>query len=842
VLGSLFWLLLSARLLAATEAACVRNWHIEEGLPDGDITAITQTPDGFLWVGTTKGLARFDGLKFRVFNSANTPGMGDCRISSLLTDHSGTLWVGTLDGNVLRRHGDRFERLPPPALFAPRLEGKQGSSSWLWDRRIHLTEDTRQGRASDAVPDLRTDLVEDEQGTIWWHVSDRGLARLSVGQWTLCSASNRMALAGLRQIGRDHEGHVWAEAGGALYRWQTNQWNPAASANPLDGRWPVLAPANHGGLWLAEPHGSWLESGGQIRRLAGGPTEATARPTLQSLHSSRSTPTCLLEDHAGRLWYGTASGGVFFLDAAGQWQRLKTRGAFSQGYVSCLFEDTSGALWVGTVGDGLYRVTGQPVTMLTVSRSLEDIEINTLCMARDGAVWVGTGGAGAFRWRGPAGGVPYGPAEGLSNTHVCAIYEDRETNVWAGTAGGLFRLEGERFIRPAGPHPLEGWVKAVFEDRSGRLWIGTSSGLVLWKEGKFSVYPPPAGAGNFFDIRAIAEDPTGNLWVGTIGQGLFRLPPDRLGNLQPVANYPAPDVRALYCDAGGTLWIGSWGAGLIRMRGDRFTVFALKDGLPCEKIQSIVPDSAQTLWMSSDNGIVGVRAGALDDYQRGQSPPLTCLRVSLAEGLGNRSCSGSGQPVAARAPDGRLWFPNFEGIAVLDPRRVEEWQSPTHLLVEAVIADGKELAPAPNGEFRVESAVRRFEFAYVAPVLGGSSELRFRHKLEGLDRDWVDAGTERVARYSQLPPGVYQFRVMVNGGDNQWHPAERTITLRVVPRLWERGWVRGLAGGLGVALACGGLVWGQRRKYRARLGRARMQSMLENERHRFAEDRHQDFG
>ena len=825
----------------------VQNWHLDDGLPDGDITAIQQTRDGFLWIGTPKGLARFDGIQFRVFNTANTPDLTDSRISSLLTDSEGTLWIGTLDGNLLRHQGDQFESMHPPLQETPGLRQNQRSGSWLWARRMQIIEQSqeKEGHKDPGFPQVGTHLAQDGQGALWWRVSGKGLMRFLAGQWRDFSTTNGLPADEMEQLSCDHEGRVWAAANGRLHRFLDDRWDSAEDAVLLGGHWPVLLPAHQGGLWVAEPRGSWLQGGGQVRRLLDGQWHDVLPTIAGSPHANRSVVSCLLEDRTGRIWYGTSSGGLFF-SHSGKWQRLNARGQFSQGYISCLFEDQQGNIWVGAVGDGLYRVRQQPVVMLSLPPPMATFEINTVVATRSGSVWIGTGGGGGAQWQDQSPLALYGPAQGLENPHVCALFEDSQTNIWAGTAHGLFRLQGGRFTRVNGPPGLDGWVKALFEDRAGRLWIGAVAGLISCHNGTFIEHPWPIeqllDTGRRLDIRSIAEDPTGVIWVGTIGQGLFRYPQKPGEAVRRIVNYPAPDARYLHFDEDGTLWIGSWGGGLIRMRNGQFKVFAPADGLPCEKIQSIIPGPDETLWLSSDNGLVGVGLRALDLYEAGLSPPLLCWRISLSEGLGNRCCSGSGQPVSTKTSDGRLWIPNFEGVAILDPRQVIGDKTAVNVVVESVLADGKAIMPAANGEFRTPSSVRRLEFNCVAPDLVAPRELRFRHKLEGLDRDWVDGGAQRVASFTRLAPGRYQFRVVVGGRDGRWHESSKSVSLWVVPHLWELRWVQVLSTSILLASILGGAALNQRRKYHRKLERLEASQALENERRRIARDLHDELG
>lgn len=825
---------------AQAEQFHVQNWRREDGLPDGQITALAQTADGYLWIGTPKGLARFDGLRFKVFKAGETPGFADSRIASLTTDLQGALWVGLLDGNIARRGKDGFAALQPPVPLKLRADQNDWAVTWLWDRRMALIEEGEGTPRSGAghVTDRWAQLTTAGDGSVWWHVNGLSLMRFKAGKWEVLTPGNGLPTGTLRQMACDHEGRVWFEADGQLQPYPTTNSSDAPVALP--SQWAVLAPAREGGLWVAEPRRPWLREGGRVLRVAEGRwhEERLLKPPLPRPPSS--VITCVLEDHTGRLWCGTASDGVYFSNSEGRWQRLQAQSSFGKGFISCLFEDRQGNLWVGTGADGLYRVTLQPATMLQLPPPFENAEINTACATRDGAIWMGTGGSGAFRYEG-TNFTAFGTAEGLANLHVCALFEDSRTNLWAGTAGGLFRLASGKFVRVTGPPEMDIWVKALFEDRAGRLWIGTLAGLICMENGKFTAHHLRSDGG-YCDIRCLAEDTAGDLWVGTMGQGLFRLPGGRADQLQPLDIFPAKDARALFCSPNGTLWIGGWGGGLFWRENGHFFNVTTDDGLPSDRIQSILADAMGQLWLSTDNGLIGVAPDAVKNYRRGESPPLWHQHISQSEGLANGVCSGSGQPVSARTPDGRLWFPNYEGLAMLDPRQATAAPRPWKVMVESVIADGRGLPAIAPGKWQASSGVRRFEINYTAPNLADARNMNFRHKLAGMDHDWVDTGNRRAAYYSQLPPGQYQFQVMVGGADNQWHPGDEVIQLEIVPRFWERRWLQVFALGLLVIILGGSFGWSQRRKYQLRLERLQLQNAMENERRRIARDLHDEFG
>ena len=842
---------------ASAQQFHIQNWHIEDGLPDGHITALAQTPNGYLWVGTPGGLARFDGIRFKVFKAEGTPGLSDSGIAALLAGTKGRLWIGTADGGVAQLDSSgRFYSLPPPVLPGKpptRAESWAGDfpAQWFWS--------------------LQSSLAEDREGSLWWCVAGRGVYRWQNAQWQVMSQSLTNGTGDARLV-CDLQGNPFLLKDGRLNSFRAGRWSEAKSAGRIDGDYPVVSSAREGGIWVGSPEISWSQGGGRVRRFSDHAWRQEVQSTPWTANSLRSQVTCLLNDRHGHLWIGTMWGGVYHTDASGTWRRLTTEGSFSQCLITCLMEDRLGNIWVGTVGDGLYRVTQRPVTMVTLPSPAQENLVQTTCMTKDGSIWFGTDGAGAFRLNGGSW-TDYSAAQGLTNEHVCAIFEDHATNLWAGTWGGLFRCRNGRFSPEAGPSELRAVVLALFEDHAGCLWIGTRQGLVCRRgEAYQRVILEPDRAS--IDIRAFAEDHRGDLWVGTVGDGLFRVREGRVIECPDSERYPAAEARALYCDADGALWIGSFGAGLFRYLDGAFTAYTSADGLPSDSFQSLTGDEAGNLWASSENGVFGLDRNVINHYARGRSPPLLCRRLSLADGLANRACSGSGQPVAGRSSDGRLWFPNMRGVAVFNPNTVPVHRDQPNVFLESVFSDGQELpfadsdagaarpgtmagtsshagaslsrahSPAFSGEsdISVASSSRRFEFGYTAPDLSAPRQLFFRYKLEGYDRDWVEAADRRSAFYSTLPPGRYRFRVMVGGSDGNWHESARDLSVRIVPRLWEVRWIQ-WAGAISLAgLLIAYISILSKRRLKRRLELLQLQNSVEQERSRIARDIHDHLG
>jgi ligand-binding sensor domain-containing protein/signal transduction histidine kinase len=797
---------------------------MEEGLPDGEITAIAQTQDGYLWIGTPKGLARFDGSRFRVYTPKNTPELKDAAVANLLTDHAGRLWIGTADGTMLRWSEGKFDYVVRTTASLSAAAREQAAKDWRKNHNWHL--------------------LEDADHRIWWLQRGLAIVHFENNSSKTYTELDGLAVSLIEKLGRDTEGKIWAAAKSRLRCFSQGHWDPEPASIPMYWPWHeiVLQTATDGGLLLAEPlRGSWQDYGGQVRRLKDGRWTGRFQPTPFERGSSRSMVTALLEDKSGRMWLGTGAGGLYFSDVDGQWRRVQANPSLSEGYISCLIHDLRDNIWVGTVGDGLYCVTRQPISIVSLPAQAEaPVVVESTCISHDGSVWIGTDGKGLFHYQNGQVtncGIPLNPSDRV----ISSVLEDRQTNLWLGTKSGLLRLEHERLVPVHGPKELSHPIMAIYEDQAGRLWLGTTQELISKTGDEFTICSLPHDQGAP-DVRSIIQDGRGDVWAGTLGQGLFLLPKGNPSLARRVDKYPASSARAMTCDLDGTVWIGSWGDGLYRFRDGDFAAFTSEDGLSRDKILCIVPDTDGVLWMSSDNGIFGIKRQALDSYMRGVSPPVLCQRLSLSHGLLNRACSGLGQPIGTRTTDGKLWFPNMEGIAVLDPPLAARLRADPKVIIESVLADGVDVTRPAGEEIRAPANVRRFEFSFASPDLARTMDLHFRHVLEGMDNNWCTASGDRIAQYSKLPHGEYKFRVTVGGIDGKWHESPQVILLRVVPRFWELRWAQVLASALLISAVGAAITWNQRRKLRLNLERMELQQSLEKERRRIARDLHDELG
>jgi signal transduction histidine kinase/ligand-binding sensor domain-containing protein len=775
----------------------LRNWDDVDGLPSSRITAIAQTPDGYLWFGTYNGLVRFDGIRFVTFSHSNTPALTNHSISCLLTDRDGTLWIGTRSSLLLKYSQAGFSTvdvgLPP-----------RTGINWM---------------------------IQDQDGAIWIATQGAGVIRLLGSQKTEYGEPDGLPISIWRMVS-DSAGRVWA-TDGKLRLFENGGWRLIEDSAWVS-RIHAFGSSRDGGLWVAA-----LMDGARAIKWKNGRAEADLEPYASSLDTQRSRGVVLLEDRSQRLWVGTYGEGVFCRSPGQPWQRLTFESGLDQAVVECMMEDDQGCLWIGTRANGIFRVRPRPVTALRLFNEPQSGFFLTTCMGSDGSLWSGTDGNGIYRWK--AGELKrYGQAQGVSNLQAGVMFEDCQKTLWAGTWGGLLRFNGDKFEPVSGPPELGSVVLALFEDSRSNLWVGTSQGVVRMRGNEAQVFGSKEGVTSSY-VRAIVEDREGRIWLAGANAGLFR----QNGNtfeLYGNRRWNGPkSIRALHVDADGTMWIATYGAYLTRFQNDQFEQFTSADGVPNQHLHAVIEDENGWLWFSSDDGIFGCDRKVLASYDRKKDPPPVFRRLSRADGLPYKTCSGAGQPTATRTPDGQLMFPDGKALAIFHPDDLPQRPKVYLPLIEEVTVDGVATATG-NHYLKVESGVQRVEIHFTSPATAAPESLRFRILTEGLDHDWVDIGPSRETWYNRPRPGDYRFRVATRIADGAWTESAQALRIEVVPRFWERAEFQILSGCV-LLVGVGFTVFRiERARTRRELERLEFQRAMDNERQRIARDIHDDLG
>ena len=721
-----------------------RAWETKDGLPQNSVLSITQTQDGYLWLGTQKGLVRFDGVSFSPSPALDSSGAQAGEVRALLEDRDGTLWVGTLGHGVIRIS-----------------EGKATSFT------------TTEGLPSDEV----LGLYEDRAGTVWLGTAG-GLARYDGrGGFAQVNAQGPLSKRVILSITEDAEGRLWmgTDAGVARFDKDKKEVTLFGPEEGLSGGYVrALDVDAEGTLWAGTEQGMAAFRDGQFKTCA----EQNA--------PCSSAVSALLNGPHGALWIGTLGGGLFRLHE-GQFDVFSARNGLSHDRVRALLLDHEGSLWIGTEMGGLNRLSSGKFVPISMQQGLSNNVVSSVLEGRDDTLWVGTDGGGLNRIEN--GQVEhFTKADGLTSNSVSSLYEDRKGRLWAGTfSSGLCRFSSGRFtcLTTDDGLPSDN-VFSISESSDHGLWVGTDRGLSRLQGGTFTHYTHQDGLARG-RVTSILEDASGDLWIGTYGGGLSRFRNGRFATYAESAGLSG-EVLSLHEDQEDTLWVGTNGGGLCQRRGDRFQCFATAAGLHSNTVIQILEDDQGYLWLGSLEGISRVKKSALKAYAAGALEKLSPTTYGTTDGLRSRELNGGTQPAAWKGQDGRLYFATIEGVAVIDPSRIPVNTLPPPVRIEQLRA-GDAAVPLDSALISLPPGQRDLEIHYTGLSFVAPEQVQFQYRLEGYDQRWIDAGTRRNAYYTNLPPGDdYRFRVRAANSDGTWNEKGASLAFTVQPFFYETPW------------------------------------------------------
>jgi ligand-binding sensor domain-containing protein/signal transduction histidine kinase len=770
----------------------ITHWGTDEGLGPGQVMAICQTREGYLWFGSTEGLMRFDGVRCTVFDARNTPELRANGVMALYEDRQGWLWIGTSGGGLACRRPDgRF-------LVYGKAEG-------LANEQISV-------------------MAEDASGRLWVGTDGGGLFEFLNGGFRAFSGNTNLPSSFIRALVPAAQGGLWVGSNSRLCRIHDGHVDVnVADSGPEPTDTPVLLADTKGTLWAG--------GGGGLFRLD------QRRFTQVGRESNLLRIQTLCFGVAERLWIGTVNG-LARLDG-NELSRLTTDQGLSGNLISEVFRDREGSIWIGNDVPGVDQIRFNRFASLSTRQGLSHPITTSIYEDREGALWIGTHQGVNKYAHGQL--TQWAKRDGLSANLVFSVFEDAKAGIWIGTESGLNHFVDGKFrifrTRDGLPSAI---VWCLYRDPSGVMWAGTRKGLVKIREDSFEVFNHDNSGLSHDDVRAICEDTAGQLWVGT-SYGLNRFENGRfVSHVNSGPDQPLNVVLALHADRNGDLWIGTMEQGLLRYRNGTFTSFTRDNGLHDNLIYRILEDDGDNLWMSCNRGIFRVSKAELNAVADGKSARIQCTVFGKSDGLLSTECNGTVQPAGWKARDGRLWFPTTKGVAVIDPQHLPHNQYAPPVVIEEVTLNGKAVVPSPTLEIGPDInsvEIRYSALSYVAPEL-----VRFKYRLEGLDPDWLPVTSERVARYTHLPAGRFRFRVAACNNDGVWNETGATLAFHVIPPWWRTVWFATLA-----ILAFAGFVGGTARlvtvrRYRRRMAELEHQHALERERSRIARDMHDGLG
>ncbi|MGH9840220.1 MAG: ligand-binding sensor domain-containing protein [Blastocatellia bacterium] len=766
------------------------HWTTDDGLPQNTVTSVVQTRDGYLWLTTFDGLARFDGMRFTVFDKSNSKGINSNRFLQLYEASDGALLIAAEDnGLTVYRNG------------------------------IFTTYTTADGLPSNQVPEIFPDFN---------------------GEPVIATSKGSVYLRGGKFIPappeyQNPEMKLYLAPSGARV---TIDASVSMVTRVKDGRglhYPIKLAADilstgltpyedsRGNLWIRDDLNLYLLRDGQITRL---PDMSYLRP--------------MYEDADGGVWFGKPfgrgdSGDFLTRFKDGRFTAFGEADGVLKSTINSIISDREGSIWLAT-SRGLYRARKRLMTAFSTESGLAGHEVYPLAQSRDGQIWVGTT-QGVNKVRFKEGRFEISPP--ILSGFAEALWEDAGRRMWVGIDRDLRRYENGRFQ----DLPVKTKVYGVISDREGKYWVASRLGVFKLDGDKLIAHYTTKDGLPSNDVKTIYQDRHGTLWFGTYS-GLAQFKDGKFISYTAAEELAVNQVRTIYEDSDGALWIGTYDGGLSRLRDGKFFNYRTEHGLHNNGVFQILEDRRGYFWIGCNKGIYRVSRRELNDLAEGRIARASSVAFGKRDGMINTECNGGRQSAGFIAEDGKLWFPTMGGVVVIDPEAATVNPLPPPVVIESVTLE-RGLIDFSHG-VTVAPGQRDLEIAYTGLSLINSEQVKFKYKLEGLDTDWVEAGTRRVAYFPNLSPGSYSFNVLAANSDGVWNNVGASVRIRVIPPFWRTWWFITLAS-LGIA----GAVFLAFRRRVARLEQAhaaqaafsrQLMRSQEDERKRIAAELHDSLG
>jgi len=717
-------------------------WRLQDGVINGEPLAITQTADGYLWIGTANGLLRFDGVRFVPWVSSDGQHFSKS-VYSLLSGTDGSLWVGTGSGLVALRDG------------------------------VLKSYPTASGRVNA--------IIQDRQGVVWFARS-----RVHDGRGPLCEVvadtvkcygtSDGIPFEQSGTLTADTFGNLWIGSETEMIRWKPDSVSTFKLMTPksnegLEGV-GAFAPATDGSLWVGI-----ARTGRQLglQRLW---KDKWISFRTERFDGESLSVTALYLDKQNVLWVGTKNQGIYRIHGDDV-DHFGTIDGLSSDGINALSEDHEGNIWIAT-SRGVDSFRDLKVVSLSAREGLGGNAPGPLLAARDGTVWIGNDDAVDYMRQNEIRSI--GTKEGLPGQRVTSLFEDRDGQLWIATDRGLFVYGHGRFspIRRADGSAL-GLVLSVIQDNDGVVWaecLGDPKGLVKIEKNKVTgeFRDPEMPAATF-----LAAAPQGGIWLALRNGDLARYQQGRLQEFRFEASHKPSVAKHLIANPDGTV-IGATMSGVIGFRGGGLLqTLTSKNGLPCDSVYSLMFDAQQNIWLYMQCGLVRI---AGQDLKTWWDHPNAMIHVAVLDAFDGVQPSEQWFPPAAiRTGDGRLWFANESIVQVIDPAHSFRNSIPPPVHIEEVVADRKRFL-ADDG-LHLPPRTRDLEIDYAGLSFVAPQKVRFRYRLDGRDDAWQEPGTRRQAFYSDLRPGKYRFRVIACNNDGVWNEEGASFSFFVTPAWYQ---------------------------------------------------------
>jgi signal transduction histidine kinase/streptogramin lyase len=704
------------------------QWTVDSGLPHSGVRGIVQTPDGYLWVATLNGLARFDGVRFKVYDKGTTPEISSSRFLAMVPGVGEDLWMLSDDYNVVRMHDgsfltlDRNHGVKPHEVSA--ITNDRGKVWVLSERKVLLWDEQKQRfeRADFSTADLEFDALR-WRGTGFWAHRGRQLICFNRGQLTTFVMPTALDFSEIRGVVMNANGDGWI--------------------GTKDGRIASLG---------TEPHPL---------------THGRASFPLHGL-SPEDWRVDVTPDRFERSLHVPVGGTDVSMN------------------LNVITSDNEDNLWVGTETQGLYRIQRQQITVLSEEQGLASNNTNPVFRSKSGEIWAGSWPGGLSEIRNGKVVQTFGTAQGIPGS-ISSLFEDKDGILWIATHSGIRKLSKGKISEPNILPADSGAPLVVHQAPDGSILFGTERGLTISKGPNIRHLDSTNGLASD-DVRALITDQRGDLWVGGNG-GLTRIHDGQFTRWTEKEGLPNNNIRSIFEDSSGSIWVGTYDGGIGWLRDGKWITFNKRRGLFDNGAFQILEDNRKRLWISSNHGIYRLDRDQLAAVADGREAMVASVSYGRADGMLSAQCNGGGWPSGIKDTNGSLWFPTQIGLAIVDPEKMLVVSQPPRVQIDGFSIDRQD--PIHANLATLKPGQTNLEIEYTALSYTKPEQVTFSYKMDGVDETWQRVGLRRTAYYTHLPPGNYTFRVRARNSDGVGSLNDAQLAVVIVPPFYRRWWFLG---------------------------------------------------
>jgi len=713
----------------------INKWDRSDKLPSNSINSIAQTKDGVLWIGTSKGLIKYDGFEFIIVPLDKIINNKKIEINFLFSDKEDNLWIGCNFGLI---------KLEKGKLKKITLQKK------LLMRNVKY-------------------IYEDMHKNIWLAVGRQYLNCYRNGKLSVFDESKKLPCKRISSIVEDKKGILWIGAyQNGLYRYQNGIFSNF-KIKKISGKYSIYSiyESRDGNLWVGTNRG--LISISSQTSVIYQDAEDTSSNSIYSI----------LEDNEGNIWFGTGDGlNRIKKDLNG---RIIIEKCLKGNHITSIFEDREKSLWIGTIGSGLIQLIDSTFTTYSTESNLP-IGNLSLFKSKSNQIWIGSNNGTLYKFQKGRFSkfLSLEPFQ-TEDASISAIEEDHNNNLWLGTSqNGLYKITNKKVLNYSKSNGLKSnEILVVYCDSSNTIWIGTyNGGISCYNNGKLKTFTTSEGliSNTVFNVF---EDRNKNIWLAT-SNGVQYI---KKGGIKKeiITQYLNGIIATtIYEDKKGVFWFGTYFNGLKMMKNNKVLSISASDGLSSDYIFQITEDYLGNLWMSSGEGIFKVSLVDLERFADGNQSQVSSLLYNFSDGVKSEECSFSTRNSIIKVNNNELWFATKKGIAIVIPDNIKiNKYSPLISITEVSFNKTPIALNLVNPSFQ---KVEECQFNFNVLTFISTEKIKIKYKLEGIDKDWRfhPPDEKRSINYKNLKPGNYKFKVIASNSNGVWNNKGDSFEFKII--------------------------------------------------------------